>query len=202
MDRRRLLMLQQKQEGLPSGYTAVNYLQASGTQYIDVGLTLTQDSTVWIDICFVEKKLGAIFGGLEADDKRNFSSFILEIDSKIYFSFGNTRNRVGEPYDLARHTYEISKAGVKKDGNTIFTFLPVSDFETPNTLLFNIGRGADGSGRDKALSAQVYGYKVYKNEEFVANMYPCLDEKGTPCFYDIVRERPYYNAGTGSFTWG
>ena len=200
--KRRLMAFEKSGGGLPEGYTALEYIQSSGTQYIDVGLTLTQDSTVWIDIRIVEKKLGAIFGGLETDDKRNFSSYILEIDSKIYFVFGNKRNRVSEPYNLARHTYEISKAGVKKDGNTIFTFSPVSDFETPNTLLFNISRGADGSERDKALTAQLYGYKVYKNDELVANMYPCLDEKGTPCFYDIVREKSYYNAGTGSFTWG
>ena len=40
-------------EGLPDGYTAVEYIQSSGTQYIDTGRKLTQDSDITIDFSIV-----------------------------------------------------------------------------------------------------------------------------------------------------
>ena len=45
---------------------------------------------------------------------------------------------------------------------------------------------------------QLYGYADGNAQKLV----PCLDTEGVPCMFDLVSQKPFYNAGTGSFTWG
>ena len=68
MNRRRL-MWQKAQSGLPEGYTALEYIQSSGTQYIDTGRKLTQDSDITIDLMIVGEKYrsAGIFGSRESE---------------------------------------------------------------------------------------------------------------------------------------
>ena len=48
MNRRRLMMLKKSGGGLPEGYTAVDYLQSSGNQWMNTEITPSQDTKVII----------------------------------------------------------------------------------------------------------------------------------------------------------
>ena len=73
MNRRRQMMLKKSSGRLPEGYTAVDYLQSSGTQYIDTGRKLTQDSDITIDFMIVNKQSrnAGIFGSRQSSRKNN-----------------------------------------------------------------------------------------------------------------------------------
>lgn len=62
---------------LPDGFTAVKYIQSSGTQYIDTGRKLTQESDITIDFSIVDRldRDAAIFGSRESALKNNLSLF-------------------------------------------------------------------------------------------------------------------------------
>ena len=77
MNRRRQMMLKKSSGGLPDGFTAVNYLQSTGTQYIDTGRKLTQDSDITIDFMIVDKldSDAGIFGSRESATKNNLALF-------------------------------------------------------------------------------------------------------------------------------
>ena len=79
MTRRRAMMMQKAQQGgnLPEGYTAVEYIQSSGTQYIDTGRKLTQDSDITIDFRIVGEinRDAGIFGSRESASKNNLTLF-------------------------------------------------------------------------------------------------------------------------------
>ena len=64
-------------EGLPDGYTAVEYIQSSGTQYIDTGRKLTQDSDITIDFSIVGEiyRDAGIFGSRQSALKNNLTLF-------------------------------------------------------------------------------------------------------------------------------
>lgn len=185
--------------GIPQKYTPVGFLQSSGTQYIDVGLTLTQNSGIRIDLQLVRAMTGNLFGARETAAKNNFSAYILKSPTRIYFDFGSSStNRRYFDYSLKRTTFEVDKSGVKLNGSLAASFAAVDDFETPTALLFDIGN-TDGNTK---IAAKIYGCKFFENGELTADLRPCLDADGAPCFYDTVRRKALYNQGAGSFTWG
>ena len=77
MNRRRLMALKKSGGGLPDGFTALEYIQSSGAQYIDTGRKLTQDSDITIDFSIVGeiKRDAGVFGSRESASKNNLTLF-------------------------------------------------------------------------------------------------------------------------------
>lgn len=187
--------------GLPSGYTQVNYLQSSGTQYIDTGRKLTQDSDITIDFCplvlAAPETSCAIFGSRQAAYVHDYTIFRDRRSFVIDFGDAPQNRYIYYFKDQQKCFIRINKSGIFLDGTLIKAFPNVDTFETPtNAMLFDVG-GHNWTEK-KATDVRIYGYKNSNHQNFV----PCLDGNGVPCFYDTVGQQTYYNQGTGSFTWG
>ena len=192
------MMLKKSGGGLPSGYTAVNYLQSSGTQYIDTGRKLTQDSDITIDLRTVGEKYrsAGIFGSRESASKNNLTLF-LDADARFTIDFSEYRqHRFLMAASSERTKIRMNKAGVWVNDILKTSWSDVADFETPtNGLIFDVGNN-NWTG-NKAIM-QLYGYTDGDAQQLV----PCLDANGVPCLYDLIGKTTLYNQGTGSFTWG
>lgn len=200
MNRRRL-MWQKAQSGLPEGYTALEYIQSSGTQYIDTGRKLTQDSDITIDFMIVENnKSVGIFGSRVSPSTNNLSLFkdFRSVQSNYFtgdFSdYGKYRFTMAS--SLNRIKIRMNKAGVWVNDILKTSWSYVADFETPtNGLIFDVGNN-NWTG-NKAIM-RLYSY----TDGDVQQLVPCLDADGVPCLYDLISKTAFYNQGTGSFTWG
>lgn len=187
--------------GLPSGYIAVNYLQSSGTQYIDTGRKLTQDSDITIDFMIVENnKSVGILGSRESAAKNNLSLFreFRSAGSKIFYGdFSEYKNhRFKMDSSSERIKIQMNKAGVWVNDILKKSWSDVADFETPtNGLIFDVGNN-NWTG-NKAIM-RLYSYTDGDAQQLV----PCLDANGVPCLYDLIGKTALYNQGSGSFTWG
>ena len=197
MNRRRLIWQKaQEQIKLPEGYTALEYIQSSGTQYIDTGRKLTQDSDITIDFKIINNnKSVGIFGARESARKNNLAMFR---DGGLFvgdFSeYPKYRFKANESFN--RTKIRMNKTGVLVNGNLNTSWSGVANFETPtNGLIFDIGNN-NWTGNKAVM--QLYSYTDGNAQKLV----PCLDTEGVPCMYDLVSQKPFYNAGTGSFTWG
>lgn len=202
MTRRRAMMIQKAQQGgnLPSGYTAVNYLQSSGTQYIDTGRKLTQDSDITIDVRIADAgadRDAGVFGSRTSADRNNLSLFRNKSPAVFSGDFSEYRNhRFTTALTPARTKIRMNKNGVWVDDVRQRAWSDVADFETPtNGLIFDVGN--NNWAGNKAVM-RLYGY----SDGDGINLVPCLDADGVPCLYDTVEQQTYYNQGTGSFTWG
>ena len=51
-------------------------------------------------------------------------------------------------------------------------------------------------------NAKIYEFKAYVGETIVLHLMPYADENGIVCMKDILKDRLYYNQGTGSFIGG
>ena len=186
-------------EGLPEGYTAVEYIQSSGTQYIDTGRKLTQDSDITIDFSIVGEinRNAGIFGSRESASKNNLALF--QDGGSGYFAgdFSEYRqHRFLMTLTLERTKIRMNKAGVWVNDILKKSWSDVADFETPtNGLIFDIGNN-NWTG-NKAI-IRLYSYTDDNTKQLV----PCLDANGVPCLYDLISGTAFYNQGTGSFTWG
>ena len=63
------------------------------------------------------------------------------------------------------------------------------------------------NGQPQVAEAWLQQYRLYRfsiknaNEELIMNLLPYLDTNGTPCMYDTVSRKTFYNAGTGEFLY-
>lgn len=63
--------------------------------------------------------------------------------------------------------------------------------------------GATTSTSSAKVVGVVYGSKFWNVEgEVIKDLRPCIDTKGTVCFYDLVTKKYFYNQGTGTLTAG
>ena len=200
MSRRRFIWQKaQAQSGLPEGYTALEYIQSSGTQYIDTGRKLTQDSDITIDFRIVGEinRDAGIFGSRQSALKNNLTLF--QNKNPIVFSGDFSeyqKHRFSVASSLERTKIQINKAGVWVNDILKKSWSDVADFETPtNGLIFDVGN--NNWTNNKAVM-RLYSYTDGDAQRLV----PCLDANGVPCLYDLIGKTALYNQGAGSFTWG
>lgn len=198
MNRRRFIWQKaQAQNGLPDGYTAVDYLQSSGSQYIDTGRKLTQDSDITIDFRIEINRNAGIFGSRQSAAKNNLALFQDAVQNVFSGDFSEyQKHRFTAASSLERTKIQINKAGVWVNDILKKSWSDVADFETPtNGLIFDVGN--NNWTNNKAIM-QLYTYTDGNAQQLV----PCLDTDGVPCMYDLIKQQTLYNKGNGSFTWG
>ena len=196
------MMLKRSGGGLPSGYTAVNYLQSSGSQYIDTGRKLTQDSDITIDFKIVGEinKSAGIFGSRESASKNNLTLLreFRSVDSSFFSGDFSEyqKHRFTAASSLERTKIRMNKSGAWVNDISKTSWSDVADFETPtNGLIFDIGNN-NWTGNKAVM--RLYSYTDGDAQQLV----PCLDANGVPCLYDLIGKTALYNQGAGSFTWG
>ena len=186
-------------EGLPDDFTPVNFLQSSGSQYIDTGRKLTQDSDITIDFSIVGElyKNAGIFGSRESASKNNLTMFQQTGPNAFNVDFSEyQKHRFQTDSSLNRIKIRMNKTGVLVNDILKKSWSDVANFETPtNGLIFDVGNN-NWTGNKAVM--RLYSYTDGDAQRLV----PCLDTNGVPCLYDLIGKTALYNQGTGAFTWG
>ena len=207
MNRRRLIWQKaQEQSGLPEGYTAVNYLQSSGTQWINTEITPSQDTKVIIKFMINDWGYSSLIGSRTNSDSNDQFTTYLDSSSNGRFLFRMDGMSSGITYyGIKLHTvYTAELSGTKmefmlEDGTISFTSgVTISDFSSTVPMLLFKAKNISGSG----AYAKVYSCKIYSQDNLVRDFQPCLDTEGVPCMFDFVSRKSFYNVNAGSFTWG
>ena len=81
-----------------------------------------------------------------------------------------------------------------------YIFDGITDFETPvSALLFAMQTPSSIDGR--YFHGRIHSFSIHENENLKINFIPCLDKTGTPCMFDLVTRKNFYNVGTGQFIY-
>lgn len=178
-------------------YKVLEYIECTGTQYINTGFVPNQDSGVLLD--FQAKADGTsnqMFGSRYNSTSRAFS---WEIISGAWTYGYKKRINTGITADGERHTLQMDKNVCVLDGTTICE-ATYSEFE---------GYRAIAIGRIRAAGSEVYrGYlkiyscKLYDNGTLIRDYIPCIRSDGEAGLYDLVNAEFYANAGSGEFVLG
>lgn len=183
---------------LPSGFESVDYLESSGTQYIDTDIPCnTSDlacEVIWMPTYGHTNDRG-IFGGAWATN-----GFFMMLDGGYCkMHDGGAVSTFTSAGAISTTEYTTFKAehgvGVTIDG-TLYALVSTGA-NTSNTL--KVLGGLDGS---RAARGRLKRCKIWSGSTLLAEMYPALDANDTPCLYDVVRNQAYYNAGSGTFNYG
>ena len=178
---------------LPDGYTELQYLESSGTQWIDTGVK--PDQTYALKIKFQTEQSSS--GGIAVSDA-NWQSNGFGIWCNAA-AFGNGTMQTTEWHGTTPIEIELSQQGLFVNGNLTWT-PDTATFTVPaNMTLFSLNR--NGSIAEK-LTGKIYFAQLFKAGKPVRNFIPCTNPSGIPGLYDLVDGKFYGNSGTGVFLTG
>lgn len=204
MNRRRFIWQEaETQSGLPSSYTAVDYLQASGKQWIDTGYSYGANSDVEIKFDAPAEDNGTDLGAQDSNDAKYKFAIVLA-GILLWLGRGSDGNNIHvdgmkKPITL-RNIGKLFKV-TDDAGKERTTTIEDAGYVGPERTIYLFARHTP-TGATNMSKSQIYYCRFYENGELVCDMRPCLDADGVPCMYDLIRRRTLYNQGTGSFTWG
>ena len=186
---------------LPTGYTELEYIQSSGSQYINTGVLASNhvDVIADMDVQNDSPQYSAIFGCHET----NLMFFLF-----FYDGYG------GNGAWTADYITDRYIVGGKKTGRTTYALnggeaaivagqsivLPATPFQGSFPLfIFAINReGILSNG----CAAKLFSMQIYAEDVLVRDFVPCQNPSGNVGLYDLVGGQFYGNAGSGAFTSG
>lgn len=193
---------------LPMGYTKVEYLESTGTQYINTGIRLDEGFVLKCE--FVPTQIlsyGCVFGArlstklvhfMRSNTETRYTTAIIRNGSLANIAFPVNLN---ESYSLELN--DMDKKVVvngKETSGLDFYSMPELDF-----YLFceNFPQGGNLANGVRAVWFDAIRLMSFEatNAGRHYNFVPALDTTGTPCMYDTVTGTPIYNSGTGDFLY-
>jgi hypothetical protein len=188
---------------LPSGYTLLEYIQSSGTQYIDTDFKPNQDTRVVLDFhnsgdySGITTGLCPFFGARNASTT---SAFALWVGTNSYPHYGNVAyNKNGNfTVDINRRlTYDFNK-NVVSIGDTSITCASATFTTSYSLCLLTINNY--GTIESRRASGKLYSCQIYDNGTLVRDFVPVISPDGAYGLYDKANSKFYGNAGSGAFT--
>lgn len=191
----------------------VDYLESTGTQYINTGLLSTASSTVDTEFSFTSMESGVannvgVFGGRNATTSNTFTFFKIASATPQYFRFDyNGQATVATTSEMTWNTaskYRFQYNGTScittntTTGESVVTARsPGSTFTQYPIHIFAVNTaGAVGL----YLSGRIYYYK-YSDGTNSVDMVPAIDENGVGYMFDRVSHTCFLNQGTGAFKY-
>ena len=194
---------------LPSGYAELEYIESTGTQYIDTGVTITSTMAVEADARFTEiVKQARIFGNLCGTGYLNFSVYINgagsgnwasamqdDVGDWVSANVVANKDRHVHKLDCTSSTRKYSLDGVDK-GNAH----PAVTKSTNGSLyLF----ASHDETTEYFASMRLYSCKIYDSGIVVHNYVPARRLSDSALgLYDLEAGSFLANAGTAEFLQG
>ena len=180
--------------GLPSGYTQLEYIQSSGTQYVDTGVK--PDQTYTLEVKYQTAQTSG--GGIAVSDQ-NWQSNGFGIWSNTAVFGNQTPPQNVTLYGADPIEVTLNQGGLVVNGEQVWTPTAATFMAGANMTICALNR--NGSIAEK-LTGKIYYVRLLSNGQAVRDFVPCKNASGTVGLYDIVEGQFYANAGTGSFTAG
>ena len=186
-----------EQRTLPKGYTAIEYIQSSGTQYINTGIRGEAKVVIDCQGAASSSTSEIIIGSYTYPP-----SFFGQAGSTGKYGFN--ANALTDVDYTTRKTFTINfndSATVEYDSTTIQYTDSGTLYTSANYALFRAM--ARSSTNYYYAKARIYSVTFEQNGVYVAKMYPAKrDSDNELGMYDTVRNTFYTNSGSGSFTAG
>ena len=183
---------------LPQIVNYVNFIQSSGTQYIDTGFKPNNNTRVVMDLLYTGREdISNEFGAWNSSNNASFICLTTG-QNNLYPFYGNASQTVSVDR-TARHTVDMDKNVVKMNGTTMITFNQMS-FQCTYPMFLCCFNNAGAT--ENMTSMRIYSCQIYDNGTLVRDFWPCYDPDGVAWLYDKGEKKYYYNAGSGEFIAG
>lgn len=198
--RRRLMLstANNSNSPLPSGYIELDYIESTGTQYIELDLPITKDT-----ICRIKFNMTKDTGSCIMGSSPQFRFFNAYDCTYLDWGRGTGGGRINGGSIKSGRLYYIE-----------FGDFYVKNLDTGENIISGESWGdtiryysdpimiMNATGVVSVAKGKVYYAQVYETGTLVLDLLPCINPDGKVGLYDLVKGKFYGNAGTGDFIAG
>lgn len=194
----------QRKENFISSYTNIKYIESTGTQYIDTGFKINSNCKAEYSFMVTNETSDGwgIAGSHQSSNLDFYFGFVRTSGRNLNYRFENsfipstTIIQANTKYDvevsLKNNNQYLKINGVEEAQSNIAW----ESISPSNCYIFAI----NGISNNR-LVGRIYYFKVYENDTLVKDFIPVLDPYNTPCLFDKVEGKFYYNQGEGTFNY-
>ncbi len=200
-----------QKQSLPAGYTQLEYLESTGTQYVNTGIPPTSDVGVSVKYAFTE--IGPyyhVFGTLSP----HFYGGINSYGTRLILSFGITSGntvlsmpagtiQLNTPYTAIINLYNSKKAAFA-DLSQAAIDKPAFDANGQTIMMF-CSSSYDGNVATPShyLKGRIYNMQITNDSALVRNFIPARRNSDDVLgMYNTVTNTFFTNSSTGTFIAG
>lgn len=181
----------------------LEYIQSSGTQYINTGF-LPNNNTRLVMSCTISYTSGSTVPILGARDQNSSSGsgsnafVVFAINDEMRYDYGSQSETISvNPSQI--QTIDLNRNVATFNGQVLN--VSTQNFTTGQSLALFTLQQPNGFDTRHA-SMQLRSVRIYDDGVMARDYVPCYDESDVACLYDRVNRQYVYNAGTGSFIAG
>lgn len=186
---------------LPEGYTRLECIESTGTQYIDTGFKPNQDTRLVMDVQPVSENASLaaneFFGARNSTSSKAFAVQWNTTNNQFQHFYNNGYTNLSFGDFAIRQIIDVNKNTLSINGvtNTRTYGSFQCDYSMYLCCLNNAGVASFFA------NIRVYSCKIYDNDVLIRDYIPVLDSNDVPCLYDKVGRKLYYNSGAGTFDY-
>ena len=178
---------------IPSEYTEVEYLESTGTQYIDTNYTPVQGD----DLEFKNVTINTFNGALFSAGIESYQLILLGLGSVCYYKYFQTGNAVASSFST------ITNGNIKVLNGNLYinnVLKAEADYGGAVDTTLNIFRRANNTSN---LIGKIGEIIISNNGIIKRDFIPCYRKSDNVAgLYDLVNNTFYTNQGTGNFIVG
>lgn len=204
--------------GLPAGYKRVEYLESPGGYVGSVGphVILPIQYDAFSDVLEFETchEVDVSTGNQAEGSNVSYAMLFYGCRANGYTYFGKEdtidsnegiilNGPPAKGFDVYKVQATPQKFAAWLNGTLVgdVTVNPGLNFELKYVSVFAARSYKTGQSFDYPFNGKKKYFKLWLNGELIYHLIPALDPTGAPCMFDIVSKTPFYNAGTGDFTY-
>lgn len=186
-------------------YQPVEYIESTGTQYINTGVLPQANMRVIVDTQYsaIPSSADSYIGGstnatwafVWASEGASGQWATIVNNSYTWVKFGTT--------DTNRHTWDLQSGSQKFDGTVISTSNFTQNITNVSFTMLHFARHTNSNTPNGWSKEKLYSLKYYYGDTLIRDFIPCYNRITNEIgLFDIVESKFYQNAGTGTFTKG
>lgn len=186
--------------------TQLEYIESTGTQYIDTGVYVNSNFEWEMDFQFTDVSTSMWSGTGETTSASmgicagiSYNYFLIGVNNGTWSSKETSFLK-----DTSRHTLDFKSGSQSIDGTQVanFVFNSTQGKNTFPLATFCTLWGTGPTSYSNYCKMKIYSCKIYDNNVLIRDYIPALDYNNVVCLYDKVTKTCFYNQGTGEFLGG
>ncbi len=184
-------------------YGKINYIESTGTQYIDTGLPTKENMKIDVKyyINNFEVTRNYVFGvyGNNYANRMQWSH-----SNTLFAGYGNLYNsNIQSDNGLNLNHLIVDKGKFYLNDIMVYDASGASQvYSANNNASINLF-AVNGNGTISNFSSiRIYYMKIYDNNTLIRDYVPVITSAGKACLFDQIEKKCYYNQGSGEFLYG
>lgn len=199
-----------KIRNISSASTLLNYLESTGTQYIDTEIIPTADMGMRITYSVIQPGSAAVCGLFKGTSTTLANAFFISSNDGTtttapYVAHG-TKGYVVDGSHVPLNRIATVMICYMGNGMIYFNDKPLGGTQTSsnfaNASIPLFARLNVTNNHTACSSVRIYRVEITEQNRTTHKFVPALDGNNVPCMYDEITKKYHYNKGTGEFNYG